>query len=551
MENKGQYKNDNLDFNVEEYGLEEFKADIGYAEEIDYKLYDVIEDLKLDIEDKEYREFKDHKKDHWEFGKKRCCKRHDPWDCEWDKPHHDCKDHDWDCDKHHDDCKHHDWDCEKHHDDCKHHDWDCEKHHDDCKHHDWDCEKHHHKPHCKDKDWEWDDKHKPNPCLVITKEFDRSCAIPGQEVTVSIRLKNKGRFILHNLVVTDDLPPQLTFVPGSLEINCKKIRYGSTTLEPITLRCLKPGQEVLITFRVLVGEFEGQVNNTACVKFSFFISGCCSREVWANECSDPALLNIVNALCHLTKEVSLESSCDEAEIGDILVYTIRASSECQIRIDDFILRDNLSPSLRCLEVREGDTTFNCGDLATGINLGPIEPGQTRVVTIRAKIIGLGDCGIIRNMATGTAIIDGQEFECESNEVMTRVNFKDCGCFNIEDCVRLSCKQGPSIGLIKSCADVEILDIRDISHCEGNRKIKVSALLNTSYVFDKGHGREGKVCNKKKFSFIFKLPKGVNLCCKDLVKILCVKDICSKIHCGFTIESKIKLIFCVKMKDKHK
>ena len=557
MENKSIYENENLGFQSEEYGLNEFKADIDYSQDIDYKLYDVIEELKLDINDGEYKGSKGHKDDCWEYGKKRCCKHHNPCD-----DHH----HDWDCDKHHHDCDkhHHDCDCHKHHDDCHKpsHECDCDKYHRDCdceydKHREcWDCGKPHHdcdchKPHCDDKDFDWEEKHH-YPCLEITKKFDRTCAIPGQQVTVTIKVRNKGKYTLRNLVITDDLPPQLTFVPGSLEINCRKVHSDSTTFEPITLCSLKPCQEVLITFRVTVGPFVGEtVNNEACVKFSYFISGCCSREVWASECSDPALLNIVAALCNITKEVRLESACDEAELGDILVYTIRASSNCQIRIDEFILRDNLSPSLRCLEVREGQNTFNCGDLATGINLGPIEPGETKVVTIRAKIIGLGDCGIIKNRARGTSIIDGQEFTCKSNEVFTKVNFKDCGCFQIEDCVRLSCKEGPAIGLIKSCADVEILDIKDLSHCDGDRKIKVSAVLNTSYVFDKGYCREGKVCSKKCFSFIFKLPKGIDLKCKDLLKILCVKDICSKIVCGFTIESKIKLIFCVKMKDKHK
>ncbi|HON59069.1 MAG TPA: hypothetical protein PLT45_05985, partial [Smithella sp.] len=67
------------------------------------------------------------------------------------------------------------------------------------------------------------------PQIVLTKSVTPSSAKPGEEVTYTIHYRNLGGFEAMNLVITDTVPPNTTYVAGSLRIGNAASTYVTAT----------------------------------------------------------------------------------------------------------------------------------------------------------------------------------------------------------------------------------------------------------------------------------------------------------------------------------
>lgn len=88
-----------------------------------------------------------------------------------------------------------------------------------------------------------------SPGLEIEKAADRGTVTPGQNaVTFTLTARNTGSCPLEDVVVTDELPQGLTYVPGSTRVNCG----CPADLDPAAGICvggLAAGGTATVTFR--------------------------------------------------------------------------------------------------------------------------------------------------------------------------------------------------------------------------------------------------------------------------------------------------------------
>ncbi|MCX5849151.1 MAG: hypothetical protein NTW65_06850 [Deltaproteobacteria bacterium] len=67
------------------------------------------------------------------------------------------------------------------------------------------------------------------PLITLTKSADTATAIPGQEIIYTVYYRNIGGSAASNLVITDTIPLNTTYVPGSLKIGNAASTYATAT----------------------------------------------------------------------------------------------------------------------------------------------------------------------------------------------------------------------------------------------------------------------------------------------------------------------------------
>jgi uncharacterized repeat protein (TIGR01451 family) len=103
-----------------------------------------------------------------------------------------------------------------------------------------------------------------NPALPPSKlvnNLERTTAAPGQTLDYAISFRNNGSVVARNVLVADDLPAGLQYVPGSLRLNTRALTDSSDADEgysaslrrfEVKLPQVQPAEIVTLTFRALV-----------------------------------------------------------------------------------------------------------------------------------------------------------------------------------------------------------------------------------------------------------------------------------------------------------
>ncbi len=95
------------------------------------------------------------------------------------------------------------------------------------------------------------------PGLQIQKSISPACCItPGEVLCVTIQVANTGNIQLSDVCITDELPAMTSYVPNSTRI-CGMTAIDKNPQNGIVLNCLKPKEQVIITYRLLVEEMNG------------------------------------------------------------------------------------------------------------------------------------------------------------------------------------------------------------------------------------------------------------------------------------------------------
>lgn len=396
-----------------------------------------------------------------------------------------------------------------------------------------------------DCDWNCDcdcDDHNYNKAeLIVEKSVDKEIACQGEVLRYCLTIRNIGTAPACDVIVKDCLDKCLCYVSGSLRINNRKVNACRWT--DILIKTIKPSECVSITFKVVVKECSSElVENFAVVCYSYVPYDCGDR-VNEKAHSNTVTTRIMRVEAEMVKSVNKE----RVQLGEIVIYTIDITNRCHATIESFILRDQLSPALRCIEVLSRGQKYNCCRLSRGINLGQIAPHETVSVYIKARVEAMGEGCRIRNTAFGVSILNGiVSEEIRSNTVTIGVRFNQCREVELEDIVRLSCQMGPAIGIIDSTGKVEITKVDRIGGCGRNNRLRVSGVVKTEYIYDKGYDCHKKVCSEVPFNLIIRIPSGVNSI-ENLDLKVCLKNISSRINCGYTIESDLELEVCLRSK----
>ncbi len=228
------------------------------------------------------------------------------------------------------------------------------------------------------------------PNLSISKSVDKSQAVPEDKITYTINYENTGDDVAHNIIIRDPFNNQnqdyLKFVDATPS------PWGNSN-DTWEISSLNPGGSGTITITAEINDYipEGTtiIKNRASIKsdeISKFYSNTVSTAVYREpEIYDPDL-SISKLAKNLTRGDSGWQDTVSAQPGDEIQFSIKINSTGQTVADNVYLRDNLPYQLEYISNSTSGATTN--NVSEGwYNIGNIQPGDSKTVYLKAKVVG--------------------------------------------------------------------------------------------------------------------------------------------------------------------
>ncbi|AIQ51776.1 DUF7507 domain-containing protein [Paenibacillus sp. FSL R7-0331] len=222
------------------------------------------------------------------------------------------------------------------------------------------------------------------PNISLTKGSNVAGTIVGDTVTYTVTVSNTGTASAASVVLSDTLPPGLTFVAGSVVVaGVSRPTFDITA--GIPLGSLALGTSVTITYQARVTSLPNPqfVPNTANAAFTF-------QSVAGGPVVSGVIPSNTNSLPVYSPVLGLVKSANttNATVGDQIIYTIQVSNTGNIGAAT-TLTDNIPAGSTYVP---GSFTVNgtpvAGNPATGIPIGTIAAGGSSTVQFRVVVNSL-------------------------------------------------------------------------------------------------------------------------------------------------------------------
>ncbi|MCY6369539.1 DUF7507 domain-containing protein [Clostridium ganghwense] len=281
--------------------------------------------------------------------------------------------------------------------------------------------------------------------IEAIKSVEEAVATIGDILHYTVTIINNGNVTAENVVFSDNVPDGTEFVEGSLTVD--GVQVDSSPEEGVDIGSIVPGQIVTIKFNVKVVAIpeppnEPKAENTALVTFDVELDGQLQPR-------DPVTSNPVETeLVKVQLEAIKTVDKDMANVGDILTYTVVIKNTGDITIDNVIFNDIIP---------EG-TVLVGSQPVQNVNLGSIEPGESKTITFQVKIVSKPCPPKLINKATinGTYIIETQrKISIESNEVITYVDVRMFKQFSVDENLIIPSQKPDMEEILEVIVDVEI------------------------------------------------------------------------------------------------
>lgn len=272
--------------------------------------------------------------------------------------------------------------------------------------------------------------------VSVVTTTSTALAVVGDRVTYTTTITNRGPSSITNVILSDGLPQNVSFVPGSVLIG-GVLAPNRSPLTGIPIGSLAPGASAVVTFEVNVTmAVPSQINNQSTVSFT---SGVFSGTSTSNQTQIP----ITQPQISLTKT----ADTNNATVGDTVVYTITAANS-----------GNLPAALIVSDTIPAGTTFTPNSVLVngisipgvsiidGVSTGIIAAGATSVLSFSVTITSLPSPQFITNQASSTFT-----FTTPDNRTLTGTALSNTVSFPVSS---------PNVLVTKtsSLADVSVGDI---------------------------------------------------------------------------------------------
>ncbi|MFB0840635.1 DUF7507 domain-containing protein [Paenibacillus oleatilyticus] len=230
-----------------------------------------------------------------------------------------------------------------------------------------------------------------SPNVSVTKSASAANVVTGDTLTFTSIVTNNGITNVNNVIFSDSLPGNTSFITGSVFVN----GFSRPNADPsagIPIGTLAPGAAATITFEVKITmPIPSQISNQSKVSFtSGTFSGSSSSNVTVTPVTQPQIT------------LAKSASTSNATIGDTITYTVNVSNS-----------GNLPAVLTLTDTVPAGTTFSPNSVivggvpqpgsspATGINVGTVAPGASIIVTFVFVVTSLPTPQQISNQASAT------------------------------------------------------------------------------------------------------------------------------------------------------
>lgn len=264
----------------------------------------------------------------------------------------------------------------------------------------------------------------------LNKNVDKNYDIVGDTLTYTIIVKNTGNVPANNVVLTDTIPKDTTYIPSSLTVN------GSPNLSDpqtgIDLGVINPGQQVVVQFQVTVDTFPNPnpIPNNSTVNFTYTSDPSVPDGSKGKGNSDTVYTKINEAVID-NANGGLVKSVDKvgAQVGDTLTYTTTIKNTGNVTANNVIFTDTAPNATTFVPgTTKVNGTSNPGNPTTGINVGNIGPNQVVTVSFEVLVTTIPTPHVIPNTSAvafsytmNPSIPNGAKGNGVSNQVLTSLN----------------------------------------------------------------------------------------------------------------------------------
>ncbi|AOR23338.1 DUF7507 domain-containing protein [Clostridium taeniosporum] len=224
-----------------------------------------------------------------------------------------------------------------------------------------------------------------NPELTMTKMSNNPTVKVGDTFQYTITAENTGDIIINDVIVKDDLPPEFEVV--QITVNGAVVNGDIGSGINIGNLAIGESVDIVLTIQVLA-DLTATFQNIATGTGISITDPNKPPVIVEGEGEDPGV-TVYNP------KLELEKSVDKsyAIVGETVTYTVVAKNTGDITLGNVELSpvtifDILSPSL---EFIAGTVTVDgivepLSGIATGVDIGQLLPGQSKIITFQAKVI---------------------------------------------------------------------------------------------------------------------------------------------------------------------
>ncbi|GAA0744607.1 hypothetical protein [Clostridium oceanicum] len=310
----------------------------------------------------------------------------------------------------------------------------------------------------------------------LLKERDKEFSEVGETITYSSTIENNSTLEINNVLFTDDIPNNTTFIANSVKVD-NTLRLGKNPESGINIGTIPASGSVVVEFQVMVMSVPNDktIVNESQVNYQYRIGENEPIEK-GSEDSNQVITNVEEINVNLNKGADREF----ASVGDIITYRSTIQNNSTLEIGNVIFTDDIPDNTVFIpNTVKVDTVDRPGENPEdGISIGTIPSIGSVVVEFQVRVQSLPNDQMVENksnvdykyqIGSSEPIEDGNE---ESNEVTT----------NISEI---------TVNLLKE-ADKEFVEVGDIitytNTIENNSTVEISNVnfidmmpTNTSFV----------------------------------------------------------------------
>ena len=214
-------------------------------------------------------------------------------------------------------------------------------------------------------------------------------AKPSDLIEFKIRINSIGTTTASNIVLEDVLPSRMSY-QGNLKIN--GISSSGDIVSGLNLGSLAPDASTTVTFEAKIDDEDNfgygttTLINTANVEADGIATVYDSASLNVVKSSSPqVVLSIEKKVKNLTKGETSWKETVSAGFSDKIAFKILVSSTGNTTASDVVVKDTLPSKIDWYGNLEIDGVSFDDDIAEGINIGSLGPGQSKTITFEAKV----------------------------------------------------------------------------------------------------------------------------------------------------------------------
>ncbi|MGL5822696.1 MAG: DUF7507 domain-containing protein [Sarcina sp.] len=264
----------------------------------------------------------------------------------------------------------------------------------------------------------------------FTKAVNKQYADINEDIMYTIKVKNTGNKLATSVVITDPIPANTIYVPGSLTGSVPIAGTPGTGI--IITGGVAPGQTVTISYKIKATKVPtiNPIPNTAQIKYNFTKNpsdpngegGSGNTNTVTTKINTADLVSSNNFVKTVDKEY--------ATLGDELTFTINLINTGNVIANNVVIIDSIPVGTSYIVDSLVSNVAIVGDLNSGITIiGGVSPGELVTMSFRVIVDSIPADGLVKNKASisyaytsNPSKPNGNTAKGNTNETITEIKY---------------------------------------------------------------------------------------------------------------------------------